>query len=78
MLVVRNGLAVTLVGLAIGLGASVAAARVMQSMLFGITAVDPVTFAAVGVLLGLIALGASYLPALRATRVDPMIALRSE
>jgi ABC-type antimicrobial peptide transport system permease subunit len=69
---------VALVGLAIGLGCSVAGASVMQSMLFGITPVDPVTFAAVGVLLGLVALAASYLPALRATRVDPMIALRSE
>jgi putative ABC transport system permease protein len=78
MLIVRNGLKVTLVGLALGLGGSAAAARVIQGMLFGVTPLDPATFAGVGVLIGLVALIASYLPARRATRVDPMLALRSE
>jgi ABC-type antimicrobial peptide transport system permease subunit len=66
------------VGLAVGLAAALALTRVMQSQLFGISPTDPATFGGLAVmLLGVTAL-ASYLPARRATRVDPMIALRSD
>ncbi len=66
---------------AIGLGSGMAAARVLSralgSMLFGVTAGDPVTFAVMGALLTIVALGAGYIPARRASRIDPMVALRS-
>jgi ABC-type antimicrobial peptide transport system permease subunit len=75
---VRRGLLLALTGAAIGLGAAAAATRLMKTLLFGVTALDPVTFAAVAlVLIGAAAL-ASYLPARRATLVDPVDALRTE
>ena len=78
LMIVKQGAVLIVVGLAIGLGAAFAATRVIESLLFGVTAKDPFTFAAVAVLLTLVALLACYVPALRATRVDPMEALRCE
>ena len=77
-LVLRHGLTLAALGIALGLGGAVATTRLLQGMLFGITPLDPLTFAAVSLLFGLVATLASYLPARRATTVDPMIALRSE
>jgi putative ABC transport system permease protein len=78
ILVVRQGMLPVVGGLAIGLLAAVAATRVIQSMLFETDATDPVTFAAITVLLAAIALVASLVPALRASRVDPVEAIRTE
>jgi putative ABC transport system permease protein len=68
----------TLIGLAIGLAASLTFTRVLSSLLFGVTATDLLTFAVVSLLLAITALLACYLPARRATKVDPMVALRHE
>jgi putative ABC transport system permease protein len=77
-LVLGNGMLLTGVGIAIGLASSLALTRVMQSLLFGVTATDVATFAAVSTILGAVALVATYVPARRGTRVDPVIALRYE
>lgn len=77
-LVVRQGLKLVLLGLGIGLGAALALTRLVSSLLYGVTATDPVTFAGVALLLIGVALLASYLPARRAARIDPMTALRCE
>jgi putative ABC transport system permease protein len=66
------------IGIAIGMVAAFALTRLMSSLLFSIGSSDPVTFAAVAILLALVAIFASYIPAHRATRVDPMVALRYE
>jgi putative ABC transport system permease protein len=65
-------------GVIIGIAASLAITRLMSTLLFGISATDPLTFVGVAVLLSLVALLASYIPARRAMRVDPIIALRYE
>jgi len=77
-LILRRGIAVTSIGIVVGLAGAYAGARYMQSMLFGIEPRDPGTFMTVGILFALVAGFASYLPARRATRVDPMVALRVE
>ena len=77
-LFLRYGLVLTIIGIGIGLVAAAAATRVMASLLFGVSAVDPVTYAAVAAGLTLTTLVASYLPAARAARIDPALALRGE
>jgi predicted permease len=77
-LVLGEGMLVILIGLGIGLAGSLAVTRFLSSLLFGVTATDALTFAGVPVLLGLVALAACYIPARRAMRVDPMVALRYE
>src|SRR3984893_882128 len=77
-LVLGEGMWVILIGLAIGLAGSLALTRFLSSLLVGVTATDPLTFAGVAVLLALIALAACYMPARRAMLVDPMLALRYE
>ena len=77
-LVVRHGLELTAAGIVTGLIGAAALTRVMANLLFGVSATDLVTFSSVPLLLAAIALLASYLPARRATRVDPLVALRYE
>ena len=77
-LVLSQGMKLTLTGVAIGLGASLVMTRMMGSLLFNMSPTDPVTLAAVALILALVALVACYLPARRAAKVDPMIALRHE
>ena len=75
-LVVLQGLRLTIAGVIVGLAVSLAATRLIATLLFNVSPTDLVTFIAVPAILALAALGASYLPALRATRIDPVIALR--
>jgi putative ABC transport system permease protein len=77
-LVVKQGMTLVLMGIAAGTLLSLAMTRLISGMLFGITATDPLTFAAVAVLLGTVAFLANYLPARRAASVDPIVALRYE
>jgi putative ABC transport system permease protein len=75
---VKQGMSLVAIGALIGLLGALALTRVMKSLLFGVSATDPLTFAGVALLLALIALTACHLPARRATKVDPLVALRCE
>jgi ABC-type antimicrobial peptide transport system permease subunit len=77
-LVLRQGLVLTVCGVGIGLACSAAAAQLLRSLLFGINTLDPLTFGGAAGVFAVVAAVASYLPARRATRVDPMVALRAE
>jgi predicted permease len=78
LMIVRHGLAVALVGVGAGLAGAFALTRFMSSQLFGVAAVDPATFLSVSLLLTSVASAASYIPARRAARIDPMLSLRSD
>ena len=77
-IVVGEGLRLALIGVGVGLIGALAATRVLRTFLYGVSAIDPVTFAVTAALLILVAVAACYFPARRATRVDPMVALRYE
>jgi putative ABC transport system permease protein len=74
--VLGQGAQLVLIGLAIGTLASLALTRLMTTLLFGISTGDPITFGGVGVLIAIVSLLACYIPARRAMRVDPVVALR--
>jgi ABC-type antimicrobial peptide transport system permease subunit len=77
-MVLKNGLALAGAGVALGLAGAVAATRLLTSFLFEVKPGDPLTYAGVAILLAVVAMAATYLPARRATRVDPLTALRQE
>jgi putative ABC transport system permease protein len=77
-LIIGQGIRLSLAGLLLGLGGALSLTRMMKTLLFGISATDPLTFAVIALLLMVVALMACWLPARRATKVDPMIVLRSE
>jgi putative ABC transport system permease protein len=76
--VIGQGMKLASIGVALGLSASIALTRLMTSQLFGVSPTDPPTFALVALLLAAVALSACWLPARRAAKVDPMVALRAE
>ena len=77
-MVIRQGMVLTVAGIVLGLAGSLLVGRVISSLLFGISAIDPITFTVVALVLLLVSLAASYIPAWRASRLDPMVALRYE
>jgi len=77
-MVIRQGVSLALAGMAIGFAAALALTRVMTGLLFNVKPTDPATFALIALLLVIVALIACYIPARRATKVDPLIALKSE
>jgi putative ABC transport system permease protein len=77
-LIIRQGLTLVLIGVGLGLALALAFTRVLKSLLFGVSTTDPFAFAVIALLLIAVALLACYLPARRATKVDPLVALRYE
>jgi putative ABC transport system permease protein len=77
-LIIKRGMALTLAGVTIGLIVSLALTRFMETLLFGVSATDPLIFSVIALLLTAVAMLACYIPARRATNLDPMIALRTE
>jgi len=77
-LILKGGLSLALIGLTIGLAGAFALTRLISSLLFEVSPTDPITFGAVALCLILAALLACYIPARRATKIDPLIALRHE
>jgi ABC-type antimicrobial peptide transport system permease subunit len=77
-LVLKQGMVLALIGIGVGLVLASAASRVLSGLLYGVGAIDPLAFASAALLLFAVALLANYIPARRAARVDPMIALREE
>jgi putative ABC transport system permease protein len=77
-MIIFEGLRPTLLGVAIGIAGAFALARVMSNLIYGVKPTDPLTFVSVAFLLGAVALGASIIPAYRAAKVDPLVALRYE
>ncbi|MGQ0647054.1 MAG: FtsX-like permease family protein [Gemmatimonadaceae bacterium] len=76
--IVSQGARVVLIGVVIGLAAAVASTRLMQALLYEVKAVDPLVFVAMSVMMVVIGLVASYMPARRASSVDPMVSLRGD
>jgi putative ABC transport system permease protein len=77
-MVLREGLAIGIIGTAIGLAAAYGTTRLLASLLYGVTATDPLSFVLAAAIMLAVALVASYVPARRAARVDPLVALRAE
>ena len=76
--ILKRGLAQLAIGLTLGLAGALALSRVLRGVLFDITPSDPVTFATITVVLAAVSIGACLVPARRATRIDPLVALRAE
>ncbi len=77
-LVLRQGMLLAVIGVAVGVAVALPVARMVASLLYGVSATDPLTYVGITLLLMAVALLACYLPARRATRIDPLIALRAE
>jgi putative ABC transport system permease protein len=77
-MVIQQGVAWTVVGLLLGVAGSIALSRYLQGVLFGITPVDPLTFAVVSAIFLVVAMIATFIPARRIARVDPLVALRTQ